>query len=485
MEHFEQIVALLNQRFAGLFSCQPGRHGEAKGLEIRCSARSGYVFVYEPSENGRSLLSLHESDDDHNPEVWGTTGAEEVVERLRPWVLPPQRTLPRPLDPMAERRSLERFARGLIARQDVKCLKLEPKTEFLRLLTDAGRQQFDRDLASLSQERIIAHFPWDLAGRLELDTTVLLGTYEATTAPGRDRELCLAAVGPARRRDEQRITIQLMDLIVVNQTYRWERTPWLWKEVDALPSEFWGAELVQEGAASEPGDSGAPPAPSQTAWGYKRARSLQLLDDGHIEEALALYGVTLSPDLHRLLGGERIKSPACCAHPDEKWTNLLVATLRQSAPWLLPKAVLDEAERLQTWAAQKKGRPRRAPNLKLLIFPGQHHSRKASLMLTGDADGQNPRLVIEATASNARLADTAWKRPIAVDFLRRGVEVPFRSLAVPAPWPSTVIQLAEALHAGEDCAFALRDALHEAGYPELAENFHENEHPKKTGALKH
>jgi hypothetical protein len=30
--------------------------------------------------------------------------------------------------------------------------------------------------------------------------------------------------------------------------------------------------------------------------------------------------------------------------------------------------------------------------------------------------------VIEATASNARLADTSWKRPIEVDFLRYGVQ---------------------------------------------------------------
>jgi hypothetical protein len=121
--------------------------------------------------------------------------------------------------------------------------------------------------------------------------------------------------------------------------------------------------------------------------------------------------------------------------------------------------------------------------LKLVIFPGQHHSRKASLMLTGDADGQDPRLVIEATASNARLQDTAWKRPIAVDFLRWGVEVPFRSFAVPAPWPATVVQLAEALHAGQDCAFALRDALHEAGYPDLAEQFGDKDHLKKTWPL--
>jgi hypothetical protein len=124
------------------------------------------------------------------------------------------------------------------------------------------------------------------------------------------------------------------------------------------------------------------------------------------------------------LGGERIKPPACCAHPDQTWTDLLVSTLRQSAPWLLAGAALDEAERLRAWAAEKNSRPRREPKLKLVIFPGQRHQRKASLVLTANEDGRQPCLVIETTASNARLADAAWKRPLEVDFLRYGVQVP-------------------------------------------------------------
>jgi hypothetical protein len=235
-------------------------------------------------------------------------------------------------------------------------------------------------------------------------------------------------VGPEKRRDEQRVAIQLIDLIVVNQTHRWETAPWLWKDVELPHSEFLGAELVQDSVTKQARRVDAPRTPwpwhrfQRTPETQRASHSLQLLEEGRIEEALGLFGVSLSPDLHRLLGGERIKPPACCAHPDNAWTKLLVGTLRQSAPWLLPKAVLDEAERLRRWAAQKKGRPRRTPNLKLVIFPGQHHARKASLMLTGDEDGRNPRLVIEATASNARLPDAAWKRPIAVDFFRRGVE---------------------------------------------------------------
>jgi hypothetical protein len=430
MKHYEQIVDLLNQRFPRLFSCKPGKDGLAKGLEVRCARRLGYVFVYEPAQNGSYLLSLHESDSDHNPEVWATSGPQEVVDRLQPWAFPPGRTLPPPMDPAAEKRRLEKLLPGLSARQDITCLTVKPEPGALRLLTGAGRRQFKDDLAALSPERLVLHFPWDPAGRLDLNTTVLLNTYETTTPPGRDRELCLAAVGPKRRRDEQRLAIQLIDLIVVNQTHRWERSPWLWQEVEVPASEFWGAEPVSDSVTKQARRPRAPQTRGpghqvpQTPESQRASQSLQLLEDGRIEEALALFGVSLSPDVHRLLGGERIKPPACCAHPDAMWTRLLVDTLRESAPWLLARAVLDESERLQRWAAQKKGRARRAPDLKLVIFPGQQHARKASLMLTGDEDGQNPRLVIEATASNARLPDTAWKRPLAVDIVRRGVEFP-------------------------------------------------------------
>jgi hypothetical protein len=56
---------------------------------------------------------------------------------------------------------------------------------------------------------------------------------------------------------------------------------------------------------------------------------------------------------------------------------------------------------------------------------------------------------------------------------------PFRPYPAPAHWPATVIQLAEALYAGQDCGFALHDALVEAGHAELAEHFRQEQwHPK-------
>jgi len=62
--------------------------------------------------------------------------------------------------------------------------------------------------------------------------------------------------------------------------------------------------------------------------------------------------------------------------------------------------------------------------------------------------------------------------------LRHFLRNPFHQYPTPPSWPAPVVKLAEALYAGEDCSFALHDALLEAGHPELAEHFREKEHPK-------
>jgi hypothetical protein len=61
---------------------------------------------------------------------------------------------------------------------------------------------------------------------------------------------------------------------------------------------------------------------------------------------------------------------------------------------------------------------------------------------------------------------------------------PFKPYPAPASWPSTVVQLATALYSGQDCSFALHDALVEAGLPELAKHFKEEQsHPKGCWAV--
>jgi hypothetical protein len=63
--------------------------------------------------------------------------------------------------------------------------------------------------------------------------------------------------------------------------------------------------------------------------------------------------------------------------------------------------------------------------------------------------------------------------------LRHIVGNPFRPFPAPSTWPTSVVQLADALYRGEECRLPLSDALEEAGHAELAEHFRKEEwHPK-------
>jgi hypothetical protein len=86
----------------------------------------------------------------------------------------------------------------------------------------------------------------------------------------------------------------------------------------------------------------------------------------------------------------------------------------------------------------------------------------------------------ESLQSQARSeAESAEHRTKQSALLRHIIGNPFRPYPAPPSWPSTVAQLADSLYAGQDCAFALHDALLEAGHAELAEHFREEKsHPK-------
>ena len=63
--------------------------------------------------------------------------------------------------------------------------------------------------------------------------------------------------------------------------------------------------------------------------------------------------------------------------------------------------------------------------------------------------------------------------------LRHIIGNPFRPSPAPAAWPSTIVQLAQALYDGKGNRLILADALEETGHAELAEHFRKEErHPK-------
>lgn len=90
--------------------------------------------------------------------------------------------------------------------------------------------------------------------------------------------------------------------------------------------------------------------------------------------------------------------------------------------------------------------------------------------------------VIEQTGigfQNEQAVDrvNASENAVLAALLRHIVGNPFQPFV--ATWPDVVVRLAESLYDGADVAFALTDALLEAGYPELAKHFRaEPWHPK-------
>lgn len=105
------------------------------------------------------------------------------------------------------------------------------------------------------------------------------------------------------------------------------------------------------------------------------------------------------------------------------------------------------------------------------------------------AAGAATRAAAGAVVGSAAFRAAAWDGAHATGsaeqatLLRHLVGNLFQAPTVKADWPSSVVQLAEALYAGGNCAFALHDALLEAGHPDLAAHFGEREHPKGCWAL--
>lgn len=98
------------------------------------------------------------------------------------------------------------------------------------------------------------------------------------------------------------------------------------------------------------------------------------------------------------------------------------------------------------------------------------------------------REIALATANRALRVMHAMKLPhpdqAQCRLLRHLIGNPFHVYPRPESWPTAVVQLANALYNGQDCGFALHDALLEADHPELAEHFHKEPwHPKGCWVL--
>ncbi|MEQ1504621.1 MAG: hypothetical protein ABMB14_20445 [Myxococcota bacterium] len=357
MELFAPLIAHLERVLPGVYRFAPASRGRADGLRIDRPGFDGHAFVYPPEPDGSLLVSLSDLG-----EVFQVPTIDEVAPVLQRWAFPATWTAPGPVDPAATRASLAALVAGLGQRA-------------VAVDVDPGVAE------AADPRRLTWNFPADPDGRLRLGAQVVLAEPEPAKSLVA-RTVALVATGPERRRDPQRIHVGWRAMILANQDHRWADAPWLWTGAPVPPEE-----------RDPPGPDGA--------------AALAAFDAGELEAGLAVFGVTLSPELHAVLGGARIRPPACCAYVDARWTSRLVEVIRAAAPWALTAAV--------------QGGGKKVPVRPIAQFPGQRHARKASIAVTRGPDGL-ARLVIEVTAANARLPERAWRRPLAMELRRWGLE---------------------------------------------------------------
>jgi hypothetical protein len=228
-------------------------------------------------------------------------------------------------------------------------------------VTTAGKKQLRDARDGLDPARIARAFSRDDQGRL-VATRALLAPVASTKKLAAGREVFLAVRGPTAKRDGERLVLELVDAIDVNETHRWMDARWLWRSDSERPADD---ERALECAA--------------------------LLDAGEFDKALAMYGVSLSERAIKVLEG--VPTGSHSSHEVEHRATLR-RTLWSMALWKLKDV---------RWGS-------------LALLPHQHHQVKA--WISWQPPGE---ITLSNTGSNMRLARCRWARDVEWDLARLGI----------------------------------------------------------------
>lgn len=220
-----------------------------------------------------------------------------------------------------------------------------------------AREALEADLAHLTPLALARAYPREDDGRLPLGETVLLASYACDDSLSRGRAAWLAACSPAKRREPQVIAVRLVSELADNRPHRWDQARHLWDDRNSPPSD--DTDLA----------------------------TVALLESGRYEDALARHGIVMSQGVRAVLAGSE-------RHQSTAWAAALRRALSECAPWHMARA---------------------ATSARLFALPGQTQQSKTSLVLAPGA------LELKSTASNQRLAETLWKRPLDGELRRRGL----------------------------------------------------------------
>ena len=133
--------------------------------------------------------------------------------------------------------------------------------------------------------------------------------------------------------------------------------------------------------------------------------ALRDADVGSWPAILHAAGIAADPAVSALVRGE--DATRDLADLTDVWAPRLTESLLRLAPWKLAAAT----------AALRKGKP-----MRLFGLGGVNQQRKPGIFLAGDA--ANPRLELEFSATNERLPEILWTRPLDLDLVHAGLLAP-------------------------------------------------------------
>jgi hypothetical protein len=352
------LAARWTARFADVPAIGPGLHLTAAGATghvaltpCRIVGRVVYMGLAGEGRPHFQMFTYAADDDAQLAEIVRTCDLKHLCWLLEAWRAS---RAPMPTGAAAkafgaeERAHLAAIARGRATSVEV-VVGFDPASPGVEL--DAcERHTLARAMEVIDREKLAQNFPRQDDGRLPLDEVVLLVEIRGATKNG-GRSWWICAASPKRRAEGARLTLRLDHVIAENATHRSDDARWLFQRIAERP--VLDRRLLM---ALREGEDSMPAAVKESI--APATRCLRLLDQGRFDEAFGEYGIALSDDVVRMLGGVPLRSVRLwdAAHAPA-WAVALRRMLWECAPWNLVELLPVERERIAAWRAEKTGRP--------------------------------------------------------------------------------------------------------------------------------
>ena len=381
------FIAQISQQWLQLPDCQT-EHKDAARTRITSSAAAGCMdvefFVHHGGNGSFSATRYEEAMQlgaEHRLHAWITLrdAAGEVIHHevscnpgrfaqlLHEWRAAP--------DAAPEQVTIQALACSPSTDETETCVPSMDQELNLGLLDELAdaQQALERlkaDVAAIDLMRLLQSWPRDDRGRPAARTTAVLAAYGPAT---RKRQPCLL-VRSVMQSKMPGWQLLVSSEFLYNCRHQWSDARWLWSPAEA------------------PKDSAL----------ERKARNL--MAQGKVSEACALYGIELHERVRRLAAGQSFQrfSPA-----PEAWVQELRAALLQLAPWRLTAGL----QRIQEHLIQANRKPPKPGSWerKLFWFSGQRQQARWGPGVRFNEDGK-PVLDLIVTASNEHFPVPDWKQ---------------------------------------------------------------------------